>query len=173
MSENRPLRLDRLGHARGRVVQVVACLIISALCAGCFFPAVVILGRQSVDGSISGRWKVMMNPDFKGNRTVEDCLIREAKGSVEVRRAGGSGKAMHGVIVGRKIHSKIVRADGVEVRGKANSMRRERESQACGGFAFQMAMSVAADSPLGQRHSELRVCVPCIDDCRSTRNRSR
>ena len=90
-----------------------------------FLVVVVILAGESAGRTLSGDWNVMMNPDFKGHQTVEHCVIREAKGAVEVRCGSGSGKAMHGVVTGRTINWKSAGADGVEAvwEGELNQAR--------------------------------------------------
>jgi hypothetical protein len=64
--------------------------------------------------SLSGRWNVKMNPDFKGNRTVEDCVIDQTKQRVTVT-CGGSGASMSGEVRGHRVSWQFEGRDGSKV----------------------------------------------------------
>jgi hypothetical protein len=56
----------------------------------------------------------MMDPDFKGNQTVEDCLIDQKKEVVTVR-CGGGGAPMSGEVVDRRVSWRFKGPDGTSV----------------------------------------------------------
>lgn len=54
----------------------------------------------AADGSVSGPWQLAMDPDFKGNPSIENCSIEQRGSEISVC-CGGS--AMSGEVVGRRI----------------------------------------------------------------------
>jgi len=66
---------------------------------------VLVLGAKPVAPDLSGRWAFRMNPDFKGNQTVEDCTFKHSdkKLIVTCHNRSGTGAVMTGSVSGEKV----------------------------------------------------------------------
>jgi hypothetical protein len=66
------------------------------------------------DVSLTSRWDMMMNPNFKGQRAIEDCRIKQEKQTLLVR-CGGAGAEMRGEVNCRDVWWRYILPDGVVV----------------------------------------------------------
>ena len=58
------------------------------------------------EANLSGRWDVMMDPDFKGNPSTEHCQMKQQNRKLSVT-CGAAGAAMVGEVNGQKVSWKF------------------------------------------------------------------
>jgi hypothetical protein len=61
--------------------------------------------------NLSGRWDVMMDPDFAGNPSIEHCQMKQDNRKLTVK-CGNTGAAMSGEVNGQNVSWKFVSTNG-------------------------------------------------------------
>jgi hypothetical protein len=81
------------------------------------FRTLIVLGSilgvaaSFAQANLSGRWDVMMDPDFKGNPSTEHCRMKQQERKLTVT-CGAAGAPMAGDVDGRNISWKVTLPGG-------------------------------------------------------------
>ena len=72
---------------------------------------VLVVTTAFAEANLSGRWNLMMDPDFKGNPSTEHCQIKQQNRQLSVT-CGKAGAAMVGEVNGQNVAWKFISPGG-------------------------------------------------------------
>jgi hypothetical protein len=75
------------------------------------FGSILSVTASFAQTNLSGRWDVMMDPDFKGNPSIEHCRMKQQNRKLTMT-CGAAGAAIVGEVVGQKISWKFTLPGG-------------------------------------------------------------